>query len=117
MKTGNFWYSRGNEKGEWNIMIMQLLGMCKHIENPTAEGYYKMGEVLTNFHLLSPKKKKETCYQLLTFPNRSKEGLKVVDYLLESSEYRRDFPTWGHDKGLYILYASKKNKTLEKQYV
>lgn len=98
-------------------MIMQLMGICKHIESPTVEGYYKMSEALTKFHLLSPKKKKETCYQLLTFPHRSKEGLRVVDYLLESSEYRRDFPTWAHDKGLYVLYISKKNKELEKQYV
>ena len=72
-----------------------------------------MSEVMTNFYLLSSPEKVQTCYQLLSFPNRTKEGMKVVDYLLMASEYRRDFQEWANDKGIAIRYIALKNREIE----
>jgi len=96
-------------------MIAQLLNMYNHLGNASAEGKYYLAEVMTRFHLLSAEEKKQVCHQLLSSPSRAIEGEKVVDYLLLSSEYRHDFPTWAYDKPLHIRYMNlRKEQYLKK---
>jgi len=98
-------------------MIAQLLNMYNHLGNASAEGNYYLSEVMTRFHLLTAEEKKQVCYQLLSSPNRAVEGAKVVDYLLQSSEYRLDFSTWAYDKPLYIRYMNLRKEQFLKKSV